>query len=1066
MNKGSGSFPKRFLSVLVSVAMVAGGVPTTAIAQEARKKERSERSEAPHVVAQSDEAQDEVPSYQIPNDAEYEPNKVLVSVPQDSTAEAVMGQLANDEVAGIEPVGVSKITDDVIEVELPRGTDLEKTIDRLVESKVTEMAEPNFVVATRDDANEVEVGSSEGSVQVQGEETPVEPTTPGEPVVVEEQGNDTQVVVEEEGSTPSDQANKDQTETDAASHKDVEINPQSAYHSGVQASSLVNDTSVLKQWGLESMYVPEAWKAGIRCNRAVGVAVLDARINTSHPDINDNIAPNSFYNATTDPGNEDLDYGDMSHGSHVAGIIAAEANNGAGIAGVSYNARIIPVQIYGLYSNSCYAEDLIRGIDYVVRNKSTWNIRVINYSSGTYSYSELVKNAWNKAYQAGIAIVAAGGNKATSKLQWPADYPTVVGVTALDNTSSVVNGNTGYFRYPTQVNLAYFSNYNDYREWGLKGKNIAAPGVDIYSHGYTSGDYIMMDGTSMAAPQVSGVLALMFAASPNLSVDKAMALLYASARDLGQWGWDDYYGYGEVNAAYAVYLAKGSGAAGGLGLSPTPSSSIVPNFNRPYAYWSAPRLMVQGDTDSRYWYGDGSYSWSFESSDTSVVQVSKNGSYLNYSAVGTGEALVYAKYNGTVMDAALVNVMGDINGDDSVGVGSTVEWDVSGGEYFAWSWSSDNWGIATVDDSGNVSGVSVGTTTIRATCTANDGSTISRTKTITVRDGQDIWETDVYDLPDEFTYTGRPITPKPRVVDWYTYATLREGVDYRLRYENQTNVGTARVYVDGIGKYYGSYYLTYDIVPATLTATYAGATITRGQWAPTTVLVTGFVGGQSAATAQGYRAPVVSISEGQRNTVGAHSITPYGGSASNYTFVYKAGTLRVNPAYEAPPVVTPHVSYRTHVQRIGWQGYVMDGAMSGTSGRSFRLEGINIRLSDLPCAGGIEYRTHVQRIGWQGWRRDGAMSGTSGRSFRLEAIEIRLYGEMAARYDVYYRVHCQRFGWMGWAKNGERSGSAGYSRRLEGIQILLVPKGQSGPPTTFQGIKQNVWRAFAQKGKK
>ncbi len=163
---------------------------------------------------------------------------------------------------------------------------------------------------------------------------------------------------------------------------------------------------------------------------------------------------------------------------------------------------------------------------------------------------------------------------------------------------------------------------------------------------------------------------------------------------------------------------------------------------------------------------------------------------------------------------------------------------------------------------------------------------------------------------------------------------------------------------------------------------------------------------------------------------------------------------------------TPHVSYRTHVQRIGWQGYVTDGAMSGTSGKSYRLEGINIKLSNLPVSGGIQYRTHVQKIGWQGWRKDGAMAGTSGKSYRLEAIEIKLTGELAKQYDVYYRVHCQRFGWMGWAKNGQRSGSAGYSRRLEGIQIVLVPKGKPAPGRTLKGITQRFSAPFKQKGKK
>ena len=133
------------------------------------------------------------------------------------------------------------------------------------------------------------------------------------------------------------------------------------------------------------------------------------------------------------------------------------------------------------------------------------------------------------------------------------------------------------------------------------------------------------------------------------------------------------------------------------------------------------------------------------------------------------------------------------------------------------------------------------------------------------------------------------------------------------------------------------------------------------------------------------------------------------------------------------------VKYRTHVQNVGWQSYVPDGLMSGTEGRSLRLEGINVAL-DKDISGGIEYRTHVQNVGWQSYVGNDVMSGTSGRSLRLEGINIRLTGEAAELYDVYYRTHVQNIGWMAWAKNDEASGSAGYSWRLEGIQIQISRK--------------------------
>ena len=124
--------------------------------------------------------------------------------------------------------------------------------------------------------------------------------------------------------------------------------------------------------------------------------------------------------------------------------------------------------------------------------------------------------------------------------------------------------------------------------------------------------------------------------------------------------------------------------------------------------------------------------------------------------------------------------------------------------------------------------------------------------------------------------------------------------------------------------------------------------------------------------------------------------------------------------------------------------------MSGTTGRSLRLEGIRINTN---VAGlGVEYRTHVQNVGWQGYVSDGEMSGTTGRSLRLEAIEIELSGENADLYDVYYRVHCQSLGWMGWAKNGAPAGSAGYSYRLEGIEIRIVEKGSSAPESSTESF--------------
>ena len=156
-------------------------------------------------------------------------------------------------------------------------------------------------------------------------------------------------------------------------------------------------------------------------------------------------------------------------------------------------------------------------------------------------------------------------------------------------------------------------------------------------------------------------------------------------------------------------------------------------------------------------------------------------------------------------------------------------------------------------------------------------------------------------------------------------------------------------------------------------------------------------------------------------------------------------------------IIAPSVSYRTHVQLVGWQRYVRNGAVAGTSGRSLRLEAMNLQLGSKPVTGSIQYRTHIQSIGWEKtWKRDNQMSGTSGRSLRLEAMQVQLTGNMAKYYDIYYRVHAQHFGWMGWAKNGERAGTAGYSYRLEAMQIVVVPKGQKAPGSTANAFRQKA----------
>lgn len=148
------------------------------------------------------------------------------------------------------------------------------------------------------------------------------------------------------------------------------------------------------------------------------------------------------------------------------------------------------------------------------------------------------------------------------------------------------------------------------------------------------------------------------------------------------------------------------------------------------------------------------------------------------------------------------------------------------------------------------------------------------------------------------------------------------------------------------------------------------------------------------------------------------------------------------------------IQYQSHVQDIGWQNWVKNGELSGTTGQAKAIEAMHISLVNATAGGNIEYRAHVQDIGWQGWVKNGAQTGTTGRALPMEAVNIRLTGALSEKYDIYYRTHCRDFGWLGWAKNGESAGSEGYAKNIEAIEIKLVKKGEQGPSSGGTAFKK------------
>ena len=139
-------------------------------------------------------------------------------------------------------------------------------------------------------------------------------------------------------------------------------------------------------------------------------------------------------------------------------------------------------------------------------------------------------------------------------------------------------------------------------------------------------------------------------------------------------------------------------------------------------------------------------------------------------------------------------------------------------------------------------------------------------------------------------------------------------------------------------------------------------------------------------------------------------------------------------------VAAPKVSVSSHVQNVGWQKAVGNGAVSGTTGRALRLEALKASVSASGLKGGLSTRVHVQNIGWKPYVGNGKVAGTTGRALRAEAFQMRLDGDLAKVYDLSYRVHVQNIGWMGWQKAGAVAGTTGRALRVEAVQVRLTLK--------------------------
>ncbi|WP_050179776.1 S8 family peptidase [Domibacillus robiginosus] len=253
----------------------------------------------------------------------------------------------------------------------------------------------------------------------------------------------------------------------------------------------------------------------------VTIAVVDGGIDYKHPDLKANLL--KPYNVANPARNPVRDL----HGTHVAGIIASEKNNGLGGYGVFPNAKILPVDVF---NGSMGANDftIAEGITYSVDQGAD----VINLSLGGFMPSPVVEEAIQYAIDSGVVVVAAAGNEATDQYSYPAAYPGVISVGNINGSKT----------------LSESSNYGS-------SVDVVAPGENIYSTSYDSesgSKFERLTGTSMASPMVAAAAGLLKSKYPNLTAFEIEYILEQTATDLGEKGYDLTYGNGLINPLNAL----------------------------------------------------------------------------------------------------------------------------------------------------------------------------------------------------------------------------------------------------------------------------------------------------------------------------------------------------------------------------------------------------------------------------------------------------------------------------------------------------------------------------------
>ncbi len=307
-----------------------------------------------------------------------------------------------------------------------------------------------------------------------------------------------------------------------------------------------NDPLYTRQWNLRMINMPRAWS--LSHGKDVVVAVLDTGVAYENyddfkqvPDLK-GVKFKKGYDFVNDDEHANDDHG---HGTHVAGTIAQATNNGEGVAGVAFEATVMPVKVLNHFGSGTSA-DIAEAIRFAADNGA----KVINMSLGGGAYSQVMADAVAYARKKGVTVVCAAGNTGRGKVEYPAAYPGSVAVASVGP-----NGKR-----------APYSSYG-------KELDIAAPGGDkrqgdaggvlqntIDPRDYTRSVYAAYQGTSMAAPHVAAVAALLVGAGAR-NPDEVEKALFAGAKRVEDQAWSEEYGHGLLDAE-ASLKAMGAGSPG------------------------------------------------------------------------------------------------------------------------------------------------------------------------------------------------------------------------------------------------------------------------------------------------------------------------------------------------------------------------------------------------------------------------------------------------------------------------------------------------------------------------